>query len=48
VHSYDLDSYAVSGTGFFPLSVGNTWIYVNTVVTNAQQSFGAVKSRFAD
>ena len=44
----DLDSYSVTGSGYFPTVVGNTWTYVERSVPNAPASVGNVKSRYAN
>jgi len=44
----NLETYTVSGNGYFPLSVGNTWTFLNGGVATEGSSVGAVKSRYRD
>lgn len=43
----ELESYSVSGGGYFPLDVGNTWTFLGLEVPNRASSMGDLKSRFA-
>jgi hypothetical protein len=44
----ELQSYSVSGLGFFPLIVGNSWQYADVPVTSRARSLGALKGSFVD
>lgn len=42
----ELSSYSATGSGFFPLVVGNTWTYVGGDVDNESSSVGALKKQY--
>jgi hypothetical protein len=44
----ELQSYDVSGLGFFPLLVGNSWQYADVSVAGRARSLGALKGSFVD
>ena len=43
-----VESYSVTGTGFFPLDVGNIWQWVDATVPAAETSMGSIKSRYGN
>ena len=43
-----LESYSVTGSGYFPTEVGNTWTYLEISVPNEPSSVGKVKSRYGN
>lgn len=41
-----LESYSVTGTGFFPSDVGNTWIYTDSFVSVRETTWGSLKTLY--
>lgn len=43
----ELDNYSVTGAGYFPLVLGNTWDFLGLEVAGEVSSLGALKGRFS-